>query len=152
MYMKKVKGAWLPSTDKPRHPFDQETKCTSRSLEENMCCHLPGKDLMRYCQPPTLSSKGKSSWIHASHANTGPEHPSQDKWETDAPGDFERFPGPIPRPRSSQHHEVDSFSQDHRSRSLTFTYLPFPTFKTPYTHTLKNRTLFLINKSFLCIY
>lgn len=59
--------------------------------------------------------------------------------ETDTPSHFKDLQGQFPGPRSSQHHEVDSFSQDHTSRNLTFTYFPIPAFKTPRIHTLKRK-------------
>lgn len=40
-YSQQKKGARPP-------PTDQESGCTSRSLEEITCCHLFRKDLMRY--------------------------------------------------------------------------------------------------------
>lgn len=47
-YSQQKKGSWPPPTDKPCHAFDQESGCTSRSLEEITRCHLFRKDLMRY--------------------------------------------------------------------------------------------------------
>lgn len=76
--------------------------------------------------------------------------------ETDTPSHFKDLQGRFPGPRSSQHHEVDSFSQDHTSRNLTFIYFPIPAFKTPCIHTLKRKNNrkppFLIDESFLHMY
>ena len=126
-------------------------KVFKRKHALSSCWEGPYKLLTTYT---AIKIKEKSSWIHASAASFDPDQQhSQDNWKTIPKVTLNSgFPGP----RSRQNHEVDSFSQDHRSRSLTFTYLPFPTFKTPYTHTLKRKNkktpLFLINKSFLCIY
>ena len=39
----------------------QKTRWTSRSLEENVCRHLAGKDLMKYCSSATLLSEQKKN-------------------------------------------------------------------------------------------
>ena len=76
--------------------------------------------------------------------------------ETDTTGHFKDLQGQFPGPRSRQHHEVDSFCQDHTSRNLTFIYFPIPAFKTPCIHTLKRKNdrkpPFLVSESSLHMY
>ena len=47
-HCQQVKEVWLPPTAKACHPLPPEDQMYIKVFEENMCHHLPGKELMKY--------------------------------------------------------------------------------------------------------
>ena len=60
-------------------------------------------------------------WIYARHAKINLGLLSQDSWERVCTGDLKLG---FPEPPNRWHHDVDNFSQDHRSKNLFFMYYP----------------------------